>query len=247
MALDPDHLGARDHHLAGDGVPSSKTEWIILRSPDSMTPRLGEVDELAELGLGRERAFAVTACRGSPRCRQDQQCGSGPRRGDERQRRGREPGHRRSCWRPRVRGADPDDDEGHHRHRAGRDERRPARRRRRRGRGSTARPARWRPSRTAAAAAAQVDVAGGVGEDPHELARARLALVRELLGPGLGEPRRARRRQRRRNQPGRRARLHEGSPDRRSSALSVADLPATLQQPAWRPNISACSSGSAWS
>ena len=39
VALDEDHVGARHHHLAGDVSPSSKTEWIISRSPGSITPR----------------------------------------------------------------------------------------------------------------------------------------------------------------------------------------------------------------
>ena len=54
--------------------PSSKTEWIIFRSPDSITRRrLGEVDQLAQLGLGRERPLAEPLARRHRVADQDQQ------------------------------------------------------------------------------------------------------------------------------------------------------------------------------
>ena len=44
--------------------PSSKTEWIIWRSSASMTPALlGQVDQVAQLGLGGERPVAEALAR----------------------------------------------------------------------------------------------------------------------------------------------------------------------------------------
>ena len=59
--------------------PSSKTEWIMSRSPCSTTPRcLGQVDQLAQLDLGGERPLAEAAARRDRVADQDQQRGQRP-------------------------------------------------------------------------------------------------------------------------------------------------------------------------
>ena len=91
--------------------PSSNTEWIISRSPDSMTPAgLGQVDQLAQLGLGGERSFAEALAGRERVADQDQQ----PRQRAEhpRERAAAAPARPSAigsaCWRPRVRGRDAD-------------------------------------------------------------------------------------------------------------------------------------------
>ena len=90
--------------------PSSKTEWIITRSRSSMSWFSSrEVDQVAQLGLGRERSLAE-ALAGSERVAdQDQQL----------RQRTEHPGQRvhergplssatgAGCWRPSVRGETP--------------------------------------------------------------------------------------------------------------------------------------------
>ena len=54
--------------------PSSNTEWIMFRSPDSHDAALlGHVDELAQLDLGGERPVAEAAAGGDRVADQDQQ------------------------------------------------------------------------------------------------------------------------------------------------------------------------------
>ena len=74
VALDVDHVGARHHHLAHDGVAEleDRVDHLPLAGLDHRG-RLGEVDQLAQLGLGRERALAEAAARGDRVADQDQQ------------------------------------------------------------------------------------------------------------------------------------------------------------------------------
>ena len=63
-ALDPDHVGARHHDLAGEGVAELEdgVDHLPLAALDHLA-LLGQVDQLAQLGLGRERAVAEAAAR----------------------------------------------------------------------------------------------------------------------------------------------------------------------------------------
>ena len=62
VALDPDHFGARDHDLAGDGVAEFEDglDHVALTVFDD-APRLGHVDQFAQLDLGGERALTEAA------------------------------------------------------------------------------------------------------------------------------------------------------------------------------------------
>ena len=64
VPLDVDHVVARHHHLAGDGVAEleDRVDHLALAGLDDRR-RLGEVDQLAQLGLGRERALAEALAR----------------------------------------------------------------------------------------------------------------------------------------------------------------------------------------
>jgi hypothetical protein len=94
--------------------PSSKTEWIIC---------LGEVDELAELGLGRERTLAEAAPRSDDVAEHDQQLGQRPEDPREQHHEGR--AHQGDALRVEPSdgaGTHADDDELDHQHRPRRHE-----------------------------------------------------------------------------------------------------------------------------
>ena len=73
-ALDPDHVGARHHHLARERVAEleDRRDHVALAALHDAA-LLGEVDQIAQLGFGRERAFAIAAARGDRVAEQDQQ------------------------------------------------------------------------------------------------------------------------------------------------------------------------------
>lgn len=75
-ALDPDDLGARHHDLAGDGVAEleHRVDHLALGVLDDAA-FLGEVDELAQLDLGAERAFPEALAGGDGVADEDQQPG----------------------------------------------------------------------------------------------------------------------------------------------------------------------------
>ena len=90
--------------------PSSNTEWIIIRSPASMSwLLLGEVDQLAQLRLGRERSLAQALARGDRVADEDQQpAASGPSTlASGWTSRAAASAIGPGCWRPRVRGETP--------------------------------------------------------------------------------------------------------------------------------------------
>ena len=73
VALDVDDVVARHHHLADDGVAELEdgVDHPALAGLDDGRG-LGQVDQLAQLGLGRERALAEAAARGDRVADQDQ-------------------------------------------------------------------------------------------------------------------------------------------------------------------------------
>ena len=74
MPLDVDHVGARHHHLADDGVAEleHRVDHLPLAGLDHRG-LLGQVDQRAQLGLGRERALGEPLARGERVADQDQQ------------------------------------------------------------------------------------------------------------------------------------------------------------------------------
>ena len=110
VALDVDDVVARHHHLAGDGVAELEdgVDHLALAGLDQRR-RLGEVDQLAQLGLGRERALAEALARRDRVADQDQQPGAAARgpRSRAASGAGRDSATRSECWRPTVRGATP--------------------------------------------------------------------------------------------------------------------------------------------
>jgi hypothetical protein len=73
-ALDPDHVGAGHHHLAGDGVAEleHRLDHLALAVLDHAA-LLGHVDQLAQLDLGGERALAEALAGRQRVAEQDQQ------------------------------------------------------------------------------------------------------------------------------------------------------------------------------
>ena len=76
VALDEDHVGTRDHHLAHEGVAEleDRVDHPALVGLDD-AGLLGQVDHLAQLSLGRERALAEAAARRDGVADQDERCG----------------------------------------------------------------------------------------------------------------------------------------------------------------------------
>ena len=74
MPLDVDDVVARHHHLAHGGVAELEdgVDHLALAGLDERRG-LGQVDQLAQLGLGGERALAEAAARGERVAEQDQQ------------------------------------------------------------------------------------------------------------------------------------------------------------------------------
>ena len=74
VALDPHHLGARHHHLAGRGVAEFEHRLdhpaLVVGHHAAL---LGQVDDLAQLDLGGERAVAEPAAGRQRVADQDQQ------------------------------------------------------------------------------------------------------------------------------------------------------------------------------
>jgi hypothetical protein len=109
VGLYPHHLGTRHHHLAGDGV--TEGEDRVDHLPLAVlhdAALLGQVDQLAQLHLGGERALPEAAPGGHRVADQDQQRGQRVERPAQPadQRRDR-PADRDACCRPMVRGATP--------------------------------------------------------------------------------------------------------------------------------------------
>ena len=75
-ALDDDHLGARHHDLAHDRVAEleDRVDHVALVVLDEPA-LLGEVDEVAQLRLGRERPVAEAAARRQGVAEHDEQSG----------------------------------------------------------------------------------------------------------------------------------------------------------------------------
>ena len=248
VVLDVDHVRARHHHLAGDGVAEleDRVDHLPLPRLDHRR-RLGEVDELAQLGLGGERALAEAAAGGDRVADQDQQPRERAEDGgdDVERRRGGERDAFRVLAAQGARG-DPDHHEGDDQH--DRD----------RGGGGG-------PERTAPGVADQlgddhrrrdlaeqpeeergVEVADRVGQQDRQPARSGPPLGQHLVGarPGGGRQGGVGRRE----EPGeddqgggRDDQPHVGRAHRGSTARHSASSRSC------RPNISACSSGSAWS
>ena len=61
--VEHDHVGARDHDLADDGVAEleDRVDHLALVVLDDVGVA-GHVDEVAQLGLGLERAVACSPC-----------------------------------------------------------------------------------------------------------------------------------------------------------------------------------------
>jgi hypothetical protein len=125
VRLDPHHLGARHHHLAGDRVAEreDRVDHLALAVLHH-APLLGQVDQLAQLDLGGERPLPEAPAGRDHVADQDQQRG-------ERAERPAQPAHQRggrAAHRVRVLAADraradAHHDEADHGHRAGRDQR----------------------------------------------------------------------------------------------------------------------------
>ena len=95
VLLDEHHVGPRHHHLAHDRVAEveDRVDHPALAGLDHLAG-LGQVDQLAQLGLGRERAVAEPLARGQRVADQDQQPGEGAQHGGHRdQRAGQRAGH----------------------------------------------------------------------------------------------------------------------------------------------------------
>ena len=104
VVLDEDHVVARHHHLAHGGVAEleDRVDHLALAGLDQRR-RLGDVDHLPQLGLGRERALAEAAAGRDRVADQDQQPRERPEhRGERRQRAGGE--QRPRCRRAGGRG-----------------------------------------------------------------------------------------------------------------------------------------------
>ena len=119
-ALDVDDVAARHHHLADDGVAEleDRVDHLAFAGLDHRR-RLGEVDQLAQLGLGRERPLAKTAARSDGVADHDQH----PRdraqhAGDPRDRSCRDQSDALGVLAADGSRGDAHDDEGHHRHHA---------------------------------------------------------------------------------------------------------------------------------
>ena len=109
VAVDGDHVGARHHDLARDGVAEleDRVDHLALAGLDQRA-LARQVDQVAQLGLALERAVAVAAPRRHRVAEGDEQAGEraeDPAQPDE-HRRG-EQGDASACWRPRVRGETP--------------------------------------------------------------------------------------------------------------------------------------------
>ena len=123
-ALDEHHVGARHHHLADDGVAEleDRVDHLPLAGLDEVA-LLGQVDQVAQLRLGVERALAEAAAGGERVAEQDQQ----PRhRAEHPVERHRESGggqaDRVGVLQPDGAGGDADQDVGDHGHRGHGDE-----------------------------------------------------------------------------------------------------------------------------
>ena len=110
VALDEDDVGARHHHLADDGV--AELEDGVDHHPLAVLDELvllGEVDQVAQLGLGRERSLAEALAGRERVADQDQQL---RQRAEHPGQRVHDPGRRAArpapaCCRPSVRGETP--------------------------------------------------------------------------------------------------------------------------------------------
>ncbi len=77
VAFDPDHLGSRHHHLAGRGVAEleDRLDHPALVGGDDAA-LLGQVDDFAQLDLGRERPVSQAAARRDRVTKQHQHSGN---------------------------------------------------------------------------------------------------------------------------------------------------------------------------
>ena len=107
--LDRHHVGARHHHLADEGVAEleDRVDHLALHRLDHLG-LAGEVDQVAQLVLGRERAVPEAAARGHDVADQDEQAGDrAQQRGAGAQGRATTSPTSSGCWRPSVRGLTP--------------------------------------------------------------------------------------------------------------------------------------------
>ena len=109
VALNPDHLGARHHHLAGRGVAKleDRLDHPALVCGDHAA-LLGQVDDFAQLDLGRERPVSQAPPRRDRVTEHHQHRGIGISSA-EITCSGRAVVNAMlyACWRPRVRGPTP--------------------------------------------------------------------------------------------------------------------------------------------